>query len=100
MIYMSQEEITILRVHKDTRDRLRKLAITKRESFEEIINRLLGSERTTDDKNELEERKQKLLNMGIAKELVDLLGVIPKTDTEDDRKIIREAVKRWAYKKR
>jgi len=100
MIYMRQEEITILRVHKDTRSKLRKLAITKRESYDEIINRLLGSETIKDDKNELEKRKQKLLDMGIAKELVDLLGVIPKTDVEDDRKIIREAVKRWAYKKR
>ncbi len=89
---MTHEEVTILRVHKGTRARLRKLAIAKKESYDEIINRLLGDDNGGDDEEELERRKQKLLKKGINKEIVNLLGIMPKTDLKDEKKLIREAI--------
>lgn len=44
---MTQEEFTTIRVYRSTRDKLRKLAITRRESYDEIINRLLEKHATT-----------------------------------------------------
>lgn len=89
---MSQQEVTILRVHKITRNRLRKRAIARRESYDEIINRLLGLETKDEDREGLEQRKQKLLKKGIRKEIVNLLGIIPKVSLEEEKKIIREAI--------
>ena len=92
---MAQAQITILRVRKNTRNRLRKLALAKRESYDEIINRLMEEEEggADDDSEDLEERKQKLLKKGIDKELVDLLGVIPvKLSLKDEKRAIRKAI--------
>ena len=96
---MSAEEITILRVHKRVRDELRKRAITKRESYEEIIERLLGAEVESGDKDELERRKQKMLKEGVSKEVVELVGILPKNDVAEDKKLIGEAIRRWAARK-
>jgi hypothetical protein len=94
---MTQEDITILRVHKSTRNRLKRLAITARESYDEIIDRLLeggvDSEKRTDE--ELQRRKQALLKEGVSKRIVDLLGVSPyKTSLEDEKKIVGRAIRR------
>ena len=97
---MEREEVTILRVHKGTRERLRKRALAKRESYDEIINRLLGEQEAWQEGDDLERRKQKLLGMGISKELVDLVGVLPKNDVEDDRRVIAEAIKAHVSRKR
>lgn len=96
-----QEEVTILRVHKNTRERLRKLAVAKRESYDEIINRLL-TELLNEPSSEgdLEKTKQKLLKAGINKDLVNLVGIIPKTNIIEDKEKIRAAIRNWASKKR
>jgi hypothetical protein len=87
---MKQGEITILRVHKSTRNKLKRLAIAKRESYDEIINRLLGYENNgTDD---LEKKRQKLLNKGISKEIVNLVGVMPKISLKEEKAIVRRAI--------
>ncbi len=95
---MAQEEITIVRLHKSTRDKLRRLAIASRESYDEIINRLLGSE-TIENNDELKKRKERLLKMGISKQLVDLVGILPKNDVKQDKELIREGIERWAKQK-
>ena len=89
---MKQEEITILRVKKGTRSRLRKIAIAKRESYDEIINRLLGNFGHEENVESLESKKQKLLKLGISKELVDLVGIIPEISLEEEKSFIRRAV--------
>jgi len=99
-VVMAQERITILRVHKRTRNRLRRLALAKRESYDEIINRLIGSEPDTEDEADLEKRRQKLIKMGVSKDLASLVGILPKTDTKEERRMIREAVKDWESRRR
>ncbi len=89
---MAQQEITILRVHKQTRNKLRKRALARRESYDEIINRLLELKPDINNGRELEERKQKLLKKGISKGLVDLLGIVPKTSLDDEKRTVREAI--------
>lgn len=94
MIIMTQQEITILRVHKQTRNKLRKLALAKRESYDEIINRLLASESGVGGGQSLESRKQMLLNIGVSKEVVDLIGIIPKISHEEEKSLVMDAVRR------
>gem|GEM_PF-2480708 len=92
-VYMKQEEITILRVRKGTRSRLRKIALAKRESYDEIINRLLSNSIEQEESDEsLESKKQKLLKLGISKELVDLLGIIPEISLEEEKSLIKHAI--------
>jgi hypothetical protein len=80
-----------LRVSKGTRSRLRKLALAKRESYDEIINRLLGLE--TEDKRKM------LIKSGISKELADLVGILPKSDARDDKELIGNAIRHRFFKK-
>ncbi len=96
---MSQEQITILRVKKETRNRLRRIALAKRESYDEIINRLLGTEMVEEREEDLEKMKQRMIKSGISKELVDLVGIIPKSDAKDDKKLIGDAIRNWFSKK-
>ncbi len=87
---MAQEEITIVRLRKSTRNRLKQLAIASRESYDEIISRLLGTE--NEGREDLEKKKQRLLKMGISKDLVKLLGVMPKVSLPEERALIRHAI--------
>lgn len=87
---MAQEEITIVRLRKSTRNRLKKLAIASRESYDEIINRLMGTQ--NEDRDDLEKKKQKLLGMGVSKELVGMLGIMPSTSLQEEKAIIRRAI--------
>ena len=87
---MAQEEITIVRLRKSTRNRLKQLAIASRESYDEIISRLLGTE--NEGREDLEKKKQRLLKMGISKDLVNLLGVMPKASLQEERALIRHAI--------
>lgn len=87
---MAQEEITIVRLRKSTRNRLKQLAIASRESYDEIISRLLGTE--NEGREDLEKKKQRLLKMGISKDLVNLLGVMPKVSLQEERALIRHAI--------
>lgn len=87
---MTQEEITIVRLRKSTRNRLKELAIASRESYDEIINRLLGTKK--EDRDDLEKKKQKLLKMGISKELVDLVGIMPEVSLQEEKAMIRHAI--------
>ena len=96
---MTQSEVTILRVHKSTRNRLRKLAVARRESYDEIINRLLEEGNNFENRSELQRKKQKLLKMGISKELVDLVGILPKSEIKEDKRLIGEAIRRWVSEK-
>jgi hypothetical protein len=89
---MGQSEITILRVRKNTRNRLRKRALAKRESYDEIINRLLGEQEVNEVDESLESKKQKLLKLGISKKLVNLVGIIPKISLEEERFVLRQAI--------
>ena len=89
---MRQEEITILRVHKDTRNKLRRLALAKRESYDEIINRLLGFQPTDISSNDLEKARRKLLKRGISKSLVNLVGIIEKLNLEEEKELVRTAI--------
>ncbi len=93
-----QEQSTILRVSRRTRNKLRRLAIAKRETYDEIINRLLGTD-INENEDELKNRKEKLLKMGISKQLVDLVGILPKTDAKRDKELIRESIGQWAKRK-
>jgi hypothetical protein len=77
-------------LRKSTRNRLRQLAIARRESYDEIISRLLGTENEGHD--DLEKKKQKLLKMGISKEIVDLVGIMPKINLNEEKSIIRRAI--------
>lgn len=97
---MSHEEITILRVRKNTRNRLRRLALAKRESYDEIINRLLGGETEEENEESLERIRQRLIKSGIGKELADLVGILPKSGAKDDKQLIGEAIRRHFSKKR
>ena len=91
---MVQEEVTIVRLRKSTRNRLKELAIASRESYDEIISRLLGG-KTDNSEEELKRRKQKLLQMGVSKKLVDLLGVAKgKINLEDEKEITRRTIRR------
>jgi hypothetical protein len=94
---MAQSQSTILRVSKRTRNKLRELAIAKKETYDEIINRLLGSE--GEDEENLENIKKNLIKKGISKDLVNLVGILPKTDARQDKRLIGEAVRRWAANK-
>jgi hypothetical protein len=94
---MTHREITILRVRKSTRDRLRRLAIAGRESYDEIINRLLEPAAGNDE--ELEKKKQRLLKIGVSKQLVEMVGILPKTSAKQDRELIVEAIGRWVKRK-
>ena len=87
---MAQEDITIVRLRKSTRNRLKQLAIASRESYDEIISRLLGTE--NEGWEDLEKKKQKLLKMGISKDLVNLLGIMPKVSLQEERALIRRAI--------
>lgn len=89
---MEQEEITILRVRKNTRNRLRKLALAKRESYDEIINRLLGSQTKEGEEDNLEKEKQNLIKHGISKSLVNLVGTINKLSLEEEKETVRRAI--------
>jgi len=37
----TQDELVVIRVYRSTRERLKSIRLTKRESYDEIINRLL-----------------------------------------------------------
>jgi len=92
---MAQQDITILRVQKSTRNRLKSRAITKRESYDDIINRLLASDsemKNVEQDQSLESKKQRLLKIGISKGLVDLLGVIPTISLEEEKSLVRQAI--------
>lgn len=93
---MAQEEITIVRVHKSTRNKLRRIAIAKRESYDEIINRLIGGEEEGEkDREKLQQIKQELLKKGISKDLVDLVGVIPKKmSLQEEKEAVGRAIRR------
>ena len=91
---MAQDEVTILRVRKTTRNKLRRRALTKRESYDEIINRLIekGTNVENVGEEDLEKKKQRLLKMGISKELVNLLGVAPKMGLNEEKAIFKRAL--------
>jgi hypothetical protein len=88
-----------LRVSKGTRSRLRKLALAKRESYDEIINRLLGLETEEKKGESLEEKRKMLIKSGISKELADLVGILPKSDARDDKELIGNAIRHRFFKK-
>jgi len=96
---MSQEQITILRVRKRTRNKLRRIALAKRESYDEIINRLLGAEMEEENEDNLEEKRLMIIKSGISKELAALVGILPKGDTMEDKELIGNAIRHRFSKK-
>ncbi len=97
---MAQDEITILRVRKNTRNKLRRIALAKRESYDEIINRLLGEETEDENWESLENARQRLIKSGINKELAGLVGILPKSDAKEDKQLIAASVRHHFFKKR
>lgn len=94
---MTQTEITILRVRKGTRNRLRSRALTKRESYDEIINRLMGDQQES-LAEDLDVARQRLLKQGISRTLVNMLGIMDKIELDEEKAIIRSAIARRLMK--